>query len=42
MHEIAQNCVCNAQKSLAAGALAHTPLGEFTALPTLLSRLGMG
>ena len=27
MHEFAQNCVCNAQELLAAGALPQTPVG---------------
>ena len=33
MHEIAQNCVCNAQKSLALGSPPQIPLGELTTLP---------
>jgi len=33
MHEIAQNCVCNAQQLLATGAQPQTALGKLTALP---------
>jgi len=39
MHEIAENC---APKSLAAGSLPQTPLGQLTTLPKPLSRLGRG
>jgi len=42
MHKIAQNCVCNAQKSLAGWGSARDPAGELTVLPKAPNRLGSG